>query len=279
MTTPNPDDRPPRTIDLEIEVPGTPEQVWRAIATGPGISAWMHPCEVEEREGGAFAYDMGSGMRGSGRVTGWDPPRRFAQEEEWSAGEDAAPALLATEWLVEARSGGTCVVRMVMSGFGTGAGWDDEIDGMAEGMRAALENLRIYLTHFPGLTGAWVRAFGTGPADLDERWEALAGALGLDVTAAAGTPVEPDGAPRALRRGRAVARAEVPPRRAAAARRARARHRPRARLRRARLDDVPGLPLRRRRGRARRPRGTGVAGLDGRALPVAGAGVAGLAGR
>ena len=25
----------PRIIDLEIEVPGTPEQVWGAIATGP----------------------------------------------------------------------------------------------------------------------------------------------------------------------------------------------------------------------------------------------------
>lgn len=28
-----------RSIELEIEVPGTPEQVWRAIATGPGISS------------------------------------------------------------------------------------------------------------------------------------------------------------------------------------------------------------------------------------------------
>jgi uncharacterized protein YndB with AHSA1/START domain len=189
------DDDTPRSIDLEIEVPGAPEEVWRAIATGPGISAWMHPCEVEEREGGAFSYDMGGGMGGSGRVTGWDPPYRFAQEEEWSPGEGAAPALLATEWLVEARSGGTCVVRMVMGGFGAGAAWDDEIDGMTEGMRAALENLRIYLTHFPGETGAWARAFGTGPADLDERWAALAGALGLVADAAEGDRIAPIGAP------------------------------------------------------------------------------------
>jgi uncharacterized protein YndB with AHSA1/START domain len=182
-------DDEPRTIDLEIEVPGTPEEVWRAIATGPGITAWMHPCEVEERAGGAFSYDMGGGMGGKGRVTAWEPPRRFAQEEEWSPGEGAAPARLATEWLVEARSGGTCVVRMVMSGFGTGAGWDDEIDGMTEGMRVALENLRIYLAHFPGQAGTWARAFATGPVALDERWAALAGALGLAPDAPAGTPV------------------------------------------------------------------------------------------
>ena len=26
-------------IELEVEVPGTPEEVWRAIATGPGITS------------------------------------------------------------------------------------------------------------------------------------------------------------------------------------------------------------------------------------------------
>jgi uncharacterized protein YndB with AHSA1/START domain len=166
-----------RRIELEVEVPGTPEEVWEAIATGPGLSAWMHPAEVEEREGGRFAYDMGPGMKGSGRVTGWDPPRRFAQSEEWSA--DAGSALLATEWLIEAQAGGTCVVRMVMSGFGDGSEWDEEIGGIDEGMGAALESLRLYMTHFAGQRGAWIRAFGNRPGRRAERWAALSGALGL----------------------------------------------------------------------------------------------------
>ena len=33
--------------EKEIEVPGTPEQVWEAIATGPGITAWFMPAEVD----------------------------------------------------------------------------------------------------------------------------------------------------------------------------------------------------------------------------------------
>ena len=41
-----------RSISLEVEVPGTPQEVWEAIATGPGISAWFVPSEVDEREGG-----------------------------------------------------------------------------------------------------------------------------------------------------------------------------------------------------------------------------------
>jgi len=28
-----------REVQVEVEVPGTPEEVWRAIATGPGISS------------------------------------------------------------------------------------------------------------------------------------------------------------------------------------------------------------------------------------------------
>jgi uncharacterized protein YndB with AHSA1/START domain len=179
-----------KRIELEVEVPGTPEEVWDAIATGRGISAWMHPAEVEEREGGSFRYDMGDGMRSTARVTGWEPPRRFAQSEEWTA--EGETTTLATEWIVEARAGGTCVVRMVMSGFGRGASWDDEIGGMTEGMTVALELLRLYMTHFRGSSGAWIRAFGSRPGPRAERWEALAGALGL-ADAAPGQPVTASG--------------------------------------------------------------------------------------
>ncbi len=39
-------------------MPGTPAQVWDAIATANGISSWMMPTELEEREGGAVAFHM-----------------------------------------------------------------------------------------------------------------------------------------------------------------------------------------------------------------------------
>lgn len=178
MTTPDDQSRTPRSLELKVEVPGTPDQVWEAIATGPGISAWMHPTEVEEREGGRFSFDMGSGPR-QGTVTGWDPPRRFAERTEWEASADTPGETIATEWTVAARAGGTCVVRMVMSGFGAGADWDDEVEGVTEGMRLALDNLRRHLTHFPGERGAWARAFGSGIGSRAETWVALRGALGL----------------------------------------------------------------------------------------------------
>lgn len=144
-----------RTIRLEVEVAGTPEQVWAAIATGPGLSAWLQPTELEEREGGAFTYDLGNGPR-PGTVTAWEPPRHLGQETQWEPLTPGDSATLATEWIVEGRDDGTCVVRMVMSGFGTGDAWDNELDGLSQGMRAALQKLREYLGR--GGSGAAVSA-------------------------------------------------------------------------------------------------------------------------
>lgn len=139
-----------RTIDLSVEVTGTPEEVWAAIATGPGLSAWMHHSEVEPRPGGRYAYDMGAGLNETGRVAAYEPPVRLRTEGvRWEPATGAAPAELATEWTVEARAGGTCVVRMVMSGFGPGADWEAEIEGMTDGMGTALQGLRRYLAPGP----------------------------------------------------------------------------------------------------------------------------------
>lgn len=139
-----------RKIEEAVEVAGTPEEVWAAIATGKGVSGWLQPTEVEERPGGRFSFDLGSGPNDTGHVSAYEPPVRFATEGVRWAPENGAPAAeLATEWTVEAREGGTCVVRMVMSGFGAGAAWDEEIDGLSSGMRAALESLRRHLAPGP----------------------------------------------------------------------------------------------------------------------------------
>jgi len=73
-----------RSVQVEFEVPGTPEEVWQAIATGPGISSWFVPAEIEERDGkpAAMKFKFGPGMEARAAVTAWDPPRMFAGEGE-----------------------------------------------------------------------------------------------------------------------------------------------------------------------------------------------------
>ena len=145
----------PLRMELTFELPGTAEQVWEAIATANGISSWMLPTELEEREGGRVVFHMGDDIASEGTVTGWDPPRRLVYEEpDWPAlagHAGAAVTPLVSEFLVEARSGGSCVLRVVTSGFGTGAEWEREFfDDMARSWAPTFDVLRLYLTHFPG---------------------------------------------------------------------------------------------------------------------------------
>lgn len=144
----------PLRMEITIELPGTPEQVWQALATGNGSSAWFIPTDIEEREGGAVCFHMGE-ESSPGTIVDWEPPRRLVYSEpEWArlgGHADAAVTPLVTEYLVEARSGGTCVLRVTSSAFGTGADWEKEfIDEMEKGWLPFFEHLRLYLTHFPG---------------------------------------------------------------------------------------------------------------------------------
>ncbi len=164
-----------RSIKLEIEVPGSPDEVWRAIATGPGISSWYVPHTVEEREGGAATASFGPGpeMQVAGRVAAWDPPHRVV----FDGGEGVEG--LAFEWLIEARDGGTCIVRLVNTGFGSGAEWDGQYDGMSEGWRLFLLNLRLHLEHFRGQTAQTSLPSTMWAGTRDMAWTTLTRALGI----------------------------------------------------------------------------------------------------
>jgi uncharacterized protein YndB with AHSA1/START domain len=180
MTT---DPNVPLRMELTFELPGTREQVWQAIATGDGISSWFLPTDLEGHEGGKIVTHMGE-TESPGTVTGWDPPSRLAYEEpEWAglAGHEDAPVTpLATEFLVEAQSGGTCVVRVVTSAFGTGADWEQEFfEEMEKGWRPFFDRLRLYLRHFAGQRATILEANHTASAPAAEVFGAMRDALGV----------------------------------------------------------------------------------------------------
>jgi uncharacterized protein YndB with AHSA1/START domain len=174
-----------RAIDLEVEVPGTPEEVWEAVASGPGITAWFIPTTVDGRQGGTVEMDFGPGYgTETARITAWEPPRRFVAE----TAHEGRPTF-AAEWLVEARDGGTCVVRLIQTGFGSGAEWDAEYDATVKGWRLFLYNLRLYLTHFPGQRCASVLVNGHAAGPVERAFGELTGALGLPAEANVGERV------------------------------------------------------------------------------------------
>jgi uncharacterized protein YndB with AHSA1/START domain len=167
-----------RSIQVEVEVPGTPEEVWQAIATGPGISSWFVPAEFEQREGKPIAVTLnfGPGMESSSPVVAWDPPRMFATESTgWTPGSPP----IRDEWTIEPRGKGTCVVRIVNSLVANTDKWDGQLKGTEAGWPGFFRTLRLYLTHFRGQRSAMMQWLAPAAGTEAEAWETLTAALGL----------------------------------------------------------------------------------------------------
>jgi uncharacterized protein YndB with AHSA1/START domain len=170
-----------RWVEMQLLVPGTPEQVWQAMATGPGNTAWFTRTRIEERVGGSVQFQFGPDMGSSGEVTQWQPPNSFGYvERDWMPG---APPV-ATEITIEARNGGQCVVRMVHSLFASTDDWDDQLESFESGWPGFFEVLRIYLSKFAGRTAASFQVMVTAKGELPALWKRFTQALriaGLDV--------------------------------------------------------------------------------------------------
>lgn len=163
-----------RWVEVEVEVPGTPEQVWEAIATGPGISSWFVPTEF--REDGTVVSHFGPGMDSVARVTAWEPPHRYTAESE-DLGPGAPP--VGTEWIVEARDGGKCIVRVVHSLFASSEDWDNQLESFESGWPWFFSLLRLYVEHFAGQPCTAFRLMGVSSQPAGEVWEKVTQALGL----------------------------------------------------------------------------------------------------
>ncbi|MEV7238569.1 SRPBCC domain-containing protein [Streptomyces sp. NPDC051020] len=172
----------PFEIEQEITLPAGPEQVWAAIATGPGIESWfMGRNEVEPREGGAAAMDIG-GNREESVVTAYELGKRFATRTATAADGRC----MAFEYLIEGREGGSTVLRIVHSGM-LGDDWQDEYDALRRGWPFHLHTLREYLAHFPGSAGVPVFAMArTGEQPAQEVRAILTRGLSLPTTVAVG---------------------------------------------------------------------------------------------
>ncbi len=165
-----------RWVEMEFVTPGTPEQLWEAMATGPGNTAWFTKATINERVGGEIHFDFGANGTSTGEVTAWEPPTRIEYvERDWSPG---APPV-ATEITITSRSGGKCHVRMVHSLFTSSNDWDDQLEGFESGWPSFFEVLRIYMTHFAGRKADSFVTLVKVDGDHLSVWKRLMSTLGL----------------------------------------------------------------------------------------------------
>jgi uncharacterized protein YndB with AHSA1/START domain len=175
----------------EITLAATPEQVWDAIATGPGLDSWfMGHSEIEPREGGTNRLEM-PGYAQESTITAWEPGRHLAFR-----GDDPDGTFVAFEFLIEGRDGGSSVLRAVHTGL-LGDDWEAQYDGLKEGDPMHLRKLVTYLAHFGGRTSKF-NLFLAGPAVADDAkvWSTFARALSVaDITEGARVRLDVPGLP------------------------------------------------------------------------------------
>jgi hypothetical protein len=129
-------------IRREVELPATPEEVWEAVATGPGSASWLFPGEPRP-----------------GDLVESDRPYRYAVRTEGEGG-----FFNALEYVIEAREGGTALLRYVHSGVFDEEGWDTQYDAVGAHTDFYLHTLGQYLEHFAPRTATYV---GGGPEGLN----------------------------------------------------------------------------------------------------------------
>ncbi len=165
-----------RTIEKQIEIAAPVEAVWRALTDGQELARWF-PLEarVKPGVGGSVFISWGPDCQGEAPITLWKPNRRYA----WTEGKPGDPSAPVVEWTIESH-GGKTLVRVMNSGFTSGADWENErFDSTDYGWGFMLVNLRHYLERHSGTPRvvAWPRK--KVAVTREEAYERIAGPTGL----------------------------------------------------------------------------------------------------
>lgn len=186
--------RPPLEKTIHIDAPI--ETVWKAISQGKEMARWFTlDARITPGEGSAadppghIWLSFGPGMEGEAPLAAFEKNRRLGWVEDHGGGRR-----MSVDFHLEPAEGGT-VVRLVQSGFGPEASWDDYYDGVDGGWSFFLLNLKHYVEQHWATprTSVWRRHPVSGSRK--EVWDRLFSQAGLAIDGAAardvGQPVSP----------------------------------------------------------------------------------------
>jgi uncharacterized protein YndB with AHSA1/START domain len=176
-----------RSFEMFIPIDAPVESVWRALADARDLTNWFATnAAVDARQGGIYELSWEGDWRWAMEIERWEPPVRLRLVDRQARPFDAegqpltsdAPAEVVLEYTIEA-VGSTAILRLVHSGFGHGANWDDELEGVSYGWQTELRVLKHYLERHAGRSRAFAWVRGVSPARAGHLWRALMSPGGL----------------------------------------------------------------------------------------------------
>lgn len=143
-----------RSQEIIIDIKATPEEVFRAVTETDQIGKWFAPiARLDPRVGGEYVIAWAPGMESVSTISAWDPYTHFAKYSERSVAyngkgqpvETGETQKIVIDFFIEALSDGMTRLRLVQSGFGPGAAWDDEYEATKTGWSQMLHKLKEIL--------------------------------------------------------------------------------------------------------------------------------------
>lgn len=139
---PAPEERKAHRQEKEVEIAASVEDVWKAMTDPEQLAGWFAlEARVTPGVGGKVFISWGPDCEFETPIVAWEPGKRIAWEDD----------LVRVEFTLESRAGKT-VLKMVQSGFFSGADWEKEwYDSTDYGWMFMLLSLRFLLEEHPGV--------------------------------------------------------------------------------------------------------------------------------
>jgi uncharacterized protein YndB with AHSA1/START domain len=169
-----------RRIEVALEIPASVEAVWKALTDPAELVRWFPlEADVTPGVGGRVRWSWAESSVSEAGIEAWEPGKRLVLSEQVNLGDHATPeegrqaSGRVMEFTLERREGKT-VLRLVHSGFGADADWENELyDGVQRGWTFELRALRHYLGAHAGRPRlvSWVRH--PFRSSLEDAWHTL----------------------------------------------------------------------------------------------------------
>jgi uncharacterized protein YndB with AHSA1/START domain len=166
--------RPIRAIAVEARIDASPADVWHALTDPTAMADWFAPfVKGSTGLGGVVEFSWDGTNMWPSTIEVWHPEQHVRFANDGPPGPDGAPGpKLLVDYFISTEAGGT-ILRLVHSGFGPGAEWNDQIDGLTGGWTYFLWNLEICLTRHLGTRRTMVSARPRVTVHRDAYWNAI----------------------------------------------------------------------------------------------------------
>lgn len=132
----------PTELVIEVEVPASLPEVWKAFSTSDGLSSWLGPnATVDLRAGGDWLVHFPNGSTGGGTIVSFVPEKEIVLA---ALAPDQFPHVRAERtravFAFEPR-GNSTVVRLTQTGWKEGAEWNHAYEYLVAGNAQLLSML------------------------------------------------------------------------------------------------------------------------------------------